>query len=84
MYIFSVQGQLMTVDGNTASQSSMKTAGWSEPYRAIDGVLDTDFYNIEHCAHTDNFTENWWQVKLAPAGPVTRVDIYFRSDCCST
>ena len=72
----------MTVNASTAVQST--TLGGAVANKACDGVTDTSFFNPKKCAHTGSSTVNWWQVELTPAGNVTAVDIYFRSDCCST
>jgi len=74
----------MTADCNTAVQSTTSIVGESDAYKACDGVTETNYFNPPHCIHTDATADNWWQVELKPAGNVTAVVVYFRSDCCST
>jgi len=71
-------------NASTAVQSSTMVTGRDDAYKACDGVKETNFGTPPHCTHTTPSTDNWWQVEMSPAGPVTAVDLYFRSDCCST
>ena len=74
----------MIFDASTAVQSTTQMPGRDDADHACDGVTNTVHSTPPHCAHTGRFTDNWWQVELAPAGNVTAVDIYFRSECCGT
>jgi len=82
MHAFS--GKMIPTDCSTANHSTTGVPGESQAFRACDGVTDTNYYNPNFCEHTPQTLDNWWQVELLVAGPVTAVELYFRSDCCGT
>jgi len=90
---WSFLGHLIPTDCSTANQSTTLHLGVSDANRACDGNTSTDYMTPPHCTHTALSNDSWWQVELGPgelttastsAPPVAAVDIYFRSDDCST
>ncbi len=73
-----------TVDlalGQSASQSS--TLAGSAASRAVDGNTDGN-WSASSVTHTDYDYNAWWQVDLGSVQPISSIDIWPRTDCCSS
>ncbi len=67
--------------GTTVSQSSTDFGG--VPERAADGNTNGDYF-ADSVSHTGYDNTAWWQADLADSYPITEVQIYNRTDCCSS
>lgn len=65
----------------SASQSSTLHSGVAS--RAVDGDTDGVFANGS-VTHTANQSQPWWQVDLGGTFQVSRIDLFNRTDCCSS
>ena len=65
----------------TASQSS--TYYGASASRAIDGNTSGNYYDAT-VAHTQADSGAWWQVDLGAMSNIQQIDIWNRTDCCST
>lgn len=64
-----------------ASQSS--TAYNGDAAKAVDGNTD-GVYNDSSVTHTNADSHSWWQVDLGSSFTINSVNIYNRTDCCSS
>eukprot|EP01043_Picozoa_sp_COSAG02_P021179 COSAG02_NODE_1069_length_14810_cov_6.729998_7_plen_637_part_00 len=67
--------------GRPATQSSI---GWDgDPNRGVDGDNNAA-WGGNSCTHTQNGSEEWWQVDLGASFDVQSINIWHRTDCCQT
>lgn len=68
--------------GAAATQKSVGFGG--VPERAVDGRTDGAFSSrsVTHTAQPE--TQAWWQVDLGSSMPINSVELWNRTDCCST
>jgi alpha-L-fucosidase len=67
--------------GKAAGQSS--TAYDAPAGRAVDGNTDGVFYNGSVTHTSEPSDQAWWQVDLGRSYPISEVDVWNRTDCCS-
>lgn len=67
--------------GGAASQSSTASGGIAS--RAIDGNTDGD-WSSGSVTHTTNQVDAWWELDLGVEAEIDRIDLFNRTDCCST
>lgn len=67
--------------GQAATQAT--TAFNAPPERAVDGDTNGDWYGAS-ITHTHLRAESWWQVDLGGVQAVASIDIWNRTDCCSS
>ena len=67
--------------GKTATESSVAYSGPAS--LAVDGNTDGSFYDGS-VTHTNNDTNAWWQVDLGAVKPIGTIDVFNRTDCCSS
>jgi endoglucanase Acf2/chitodextrinase len=67
--------------GKPATQSSVGYGG--DPAKAVDGNTDGRYANGS-VTHTFGSTQPWWQVDLGAVSSVTSVQVFNRTDCCSS
>ncbi len=78
---FAVTGPINVALQGTASQSS---TGWSGvASRAIDGNTDGNYNNGSVTSTAVNTAYQWWIVDLGSVQPISKIDIFNRTDCCS-
>jgi len=65
----------------TASQSS--TANNGNASRAIDNNT-SGVWNQNSVTHTNNATNSWWQVDLGQDSDLDRIQLYNRTNCCTS
>ena len=72
--------------GKPATQSSTQSNGPAG--LAVDGNTNSDYgtpaLGDGSCTHTENGSDEWWQVDLGQTYQIQRVDIWHRSDCCQS
>jgi hypothetical protein len=73
--------QTNIAQGRSTTQSSTSSGGISD--RAADGNTDGDFFNNSVNLTTSEF-QPWWQVELDTVYEIDYVNLYNRTDCCST
>ena len=72
----------LSSNGATATQSSFWTTAWPAS-NCIDGVT-TSTSNSALCHSASNSNQNeWWDVKLGSASPITSILVHNRISCCS-
>ncbi|MGB0865563.1 MAG: pre-peptidase C-terminal domain-containing protein [Granulosicoccaceae bacterium] len=74
-----VESNLAT--GGTASQSSSYPGGNAE--KAID-TNTNGLWSAGSVTHTNNQNQPWWQVDLGEVKAIETVELFNRSDCCSS
>lgn len=82
MHVFAV-GLAGTQDlalGKPATSSSVAFDG--APGRAVDGDTNGVYFN-NSLSHTGLDAQAWWQVDLGATGPVSTINVWNRTDCCS-
>ncbi|SDW38365.1 Lysophospholipase L1 [Amycolatopsis xylanica] len=82
LHIFSVglAGSPDLALGKIATQSSEAWGGLAS--HAVDG--DTNgVFGYNSVSHTDLEAHPWWQVDLGAVGPMSTVNVWNRTDCCS-
>ena len=68
----------------TATQVSTLAVGLDlGASKAIDGGTSGDFQALT-LSHTDLATEPWWQIDLGASYDLSRIEIFNRTDCCSS
>ncbi|MHB8753223.1 MAG: galactose-binding domain-containing protein [Aggregatilineales bacterium] len=70
---------------NAAASQSSSLAGYSTtgPCSAVDGNTDGNFYDGS-VTHTNADLNAWWQVDLLGDYPISSINIWNRTDCCSS
>jgi hypothetical protein len=68
-------------EGQPASQSSVAFGG--VPSRAVDGNTDGG-WGGGSVTHTHNELNAWWEVDLGAVTDIGSIEIYNRTDCCSS
>ena len=71
-----------TAIGRPASQSSYYNGAAFPASLANDGNTDGEFGHLS-VAHTDALNRNWWGVDLGAVVPISTVDVWNRTGCCS-
>lgn len=66
----------------TATQSS--TMGDAEAARAVDGNTDGNWYLSNSVAGTNWSYQAWWEVDLGSVQNISDIEIWGRTDCCSS
>lgn len=71
--------------GKTATQSSTYTGGGGPgpAARGVDGNTDGNFANGS-VTHTNTEADPWWQVDLGAVKTINQVEVWGRTDCCSS
>ena len=68
--------------GRAASQSSAEYAG--EARRATDGRTNGDLNAALSVTQTRIETQPWWEADLGSVQPISSIDLWNRTDCCSS
>lgn len=82
MHIFAVglAGSPDLALGKAATQSSEAFGG--SPSRVVDGDTNGVFGN-NSVSHTNLNAQPWWQVDLGAASPLSTINVWNRTDCCT-
>ena len=67
--------------GRPATQSSTAYGGTAD--KAVDGTTNGNF-SSGSVTHTDLNTQPWWQVDLQSSQAIDHIDVWTRTDCCSS
>lgn len=73
-------GGVNLAGGKPTNQSD--TLGDAVSSRAVDGNIDSRFYDGKSCSSTTKHANAWWRVDLGKLEFVAHVFIQFRYDCC--
>ena len=68
--------------GKVATQHSTQLN--AEASRANDGNTDGNFWNANSTTLTNWVSNSWWEVDLGTVGDIESINIWNRSDCCSS
>ncbi|MGW8555641.1 galactose-binding domain-containing protein, partial [Streptomyces tubercidicus] len=77
------KGLLGVAVGKTATQSSTLSGSSAAASRAVDGNTDGN-YNHGAVSHTDSNANAWWKVDLGSSQQLSTINIFNRTDCCSS
>ncbi len=70
--------------GKAATQSTTYNSGYSyEALNAVDGNR-SGLYSDNSITHTNSETNPWWKLDLQNEYTIDKIDIYNRTNCCST
>lgn len=82
MSLLLVVGGINLAGGKPTNQSD--TLGDAVSSRAVDGNIDSRFYDGQSCSSTTQHADAWWRVDLEKLEFVAHVFIQFRYECCES